>query len=129
MSTSVTSVTADTSAAPVSPAFVRTADAAWDPMAPGVRRQILGHGPDLMMVRVDFEQGGVGAMHQHPHRQVSYVASGRFAVTVDGEQQELGPGDCFFAVGDVPHAVVALEAGTLIDAFTPTRAEFLAARG
>ena len=110
----------------INDAFVRSAEARWEPAAEGVRRQILGHGPDLMMVRVDFDAGAVGALHHHPHRQVSYVASGRFDVTVDGRHEELGPGDCFFAASDRPHAVVAKEAGTLIDVFTPMRAEFLA---
>jgi quercetin dioxygenase-like cupin family protein len=78
-----------------------------------------------MMVRVEFERGAVGALHHHPHRQVSYVASGRFEVTVDDERTELGPGDCFFVRADRVHGVVAREAGTLIDVFTPAREEFV----
>ena len=108
-----------------SPAFVHARDAAWQPMAPGVRRQILGYGPDLMLVRVEFEQGGVGALHHHPHRQATYVASGRFEVTVGGETRVLEAGDSFFAQADVEHGVRALEAGTLVDTFTPARADFL----
>ena len=34
-------------------------------------------------------------------------------------------GDSFYAPGDVPHGVRAIEAGTLIDVFTPIRDEFL----
>ncbi|HEV7994162.1 MAG TPA: cupin domain-containing protein [Gemmatimonadaceae bacterium] len=107
--------------------FITTADAPWQPTEPGVRRQILGHGPDLMMVRVEFEKGAVGALHHHPHRQVSYVAAGRFEVTVDGARSELAVGDCFFVRADQVHGVLAMEAGTLIDVFTPTREEFLRA--
>ena len=88
-------------------------------------RQILGHGPDLMMVRVDFEAGAGGAVHHHPHRQVTYVATGTFEITVGDERQTLGAGDCFFAQADVPHGVRALEAGTLVDVFTPRRDDFL----
>lgn len=106
-------------------AFVRSAELTWDAMADGVRRQILGHGPDLMMVRVDFAKGAVGAVHQHPHRQVTYVAAGAFEATVDGETRRLGPGDCFYVSADLPHGVVALDAGTLIDVFTPAREDFL----
>ena len=107
--------------------FIRSSDAPWQTTNDaGVRRQILGHGPDLMMVRVEFDQGAVGALHHHPHRQVAYVVSGRFEVTVDGERTELGPGDCFFIGADLVHGVVAREAGTLIDVFTPARADFLA---
>jgi quercetin dioxygenase-like cupin family protein len=74
---------------------------------------------------VDFEAGAVGALHHHPHRQASYVAAGRFEVTIDGERSELGTGDCFFVTADRVHGVVAKEAGTLIDVFTPAREDFL----
>lgn len=113
--------------APADSAFVASADVAWTTVGAGVRRQILGHGPDLMLVRVEFERDAVGAVHHHPHRQVTYVAAGRFAVQVGDARRELGPGDSFFAVAEVPHGVVALEAGTLIDVFTPAREDFLAA--
>jgi quercetin dioxygenase-like cupin family protein len=112
----------------MSDAFVRTSTVPWQPTEPGVRRQILGHGPDLMMVRVDFEPGAVGAMHHHPHRQVSYVSAGSFEVTIDGERTVLSIGDCFFVATDLPHGVRALEGGTLIDVFTPAREDFLAPR-
>ena len=113
----------------MSDTFARSADTPWSATNDlGVRRQILGHGPDLMLVRVEFDAGAVGALHHHPHRQVSYVAAGRFEVTVDGERAELGPGDCFFVTADRVHGVKAREAGTLIDVFTPAREDFLDAR-
>lgn len=113
----------------MSDTFVRGSVTTWDTTNDvGVRRQILGHGPDLMLVRVQFERGAVAALHHHPHRQASYVETGRFEVTVDDERTELGPGDCFFVTADRVHGVVAREAGTLIDAFTPAREEFLEGR-
>lgn len=78
-----------------------------------------------MLVRVDFERGAVGSMHHHAHRQVTWVAGGRFRATVGDETRELEIGDSFLAERDVPHGVVALEAGTLIDVFTPMREDFL----
>jgi quercetin dioxygenase-like cupin family protein len=109
----------------MSDAFVRSIATPWQTTEPGVRRQVLGYGPDLMMVRVEFEQGATGALHHHPHRQVSYVAAGRFEVIVDGERAELAAGDCFFVDAERVHGVIAREAGTLVDVFTPARAEFL----
>src|SRR5438045_3985811 len=105
--------------------FVRTADADWTAVGDGIRRQILSHGPDLMMVRVEFVKGAIGALHSHPHRQVTYVARGSFAVTIDGRREVLGAGDCFYVAADVEHGVEALEAGALIDAFTPARQDFI----
>ena len=105
--------------------FTKAADAPWQRMAEGVRRQVLGHGTDLMIVRVEFEANAVGAVHHHPHRQATYVANGRFEVTVGEDRTELVAGDSFYAPGDVPHGVRAIETGTLIDVFTPIREEFL----
>jgi quercetin dioxygenase-like cupin family protein len=108
--------------------FVRSADVSWDVMDTGVRRQVLAHGPDLMLVRVEFERGAIGKLHHHLHRQATYVAAGRFEVTIGEETTTLAAGDSFFAAADVPHGVRALEPGTLIDCFTPAREDFLRAR-
>jgi quercetin dioxygenase-like cupin family protein len=105
--------------------FVRSADTAWDITGDGVRRQVLGHGTELMIVRVEFVAGAVGALHHHPHRQATYVADGRFDVTVGNETSVLVAGDCFYAAADEVHGVRALEDGALIDVFTPVRKDFL----
>ena len=78
-----------------------------------------------MLVRVRFDAGAVGAIHQHPHRQATYVAEGSFEVNVGDARATLREGDTFFAAADVPHGVKALEKGMLIDCFTPARADFL----
>ena len=77
------------------------------------------------MVSVEFDAGAVGSMHKHPHRQVTYVASGAFRVTIDGTESVVRAGDSFFVQGDLVHGVMALEAGTLVDVFTPAREDFL----
>ena len=110
------------------PPFCRNAETAWEVVGDGVRRQVLGHGTDLMIVRVEFQSDAVGALHHHPHRQATYVAAGRFEVTVGNDRTELLAGDCFYAPSDVPHGVRALEDGVLIDVFTPIREDFLAPR-
>jgi quercetin dioxygenase-like cupin family protein len=105
--------------------FQHEADYAWEPTEPGVKRKIMAYGDDLMVVRVVFETGAVGKAHTHPHRQASYVESGVFDVTIDGRTERLVAGDTFFVPSGLVHGVVAIEAGQLIDSFTPMRAEFL----
>jgi quercetin dioxygenase-like cupin family protein len=97
----------------------------WESTAPGVKRQILAVGTDLMLVRVDFEAGAVGAVHHHPHRQATYVAAGSFDITVGDQTSRLTAGDSFVAAADVRHGVAAIEKGTLVDCFTPIREDFL----
>lgn len=107
------------------PSFVAADQAAWQTMAPGVRRQILAYGPDLMLVRVAFEAGGVGAIHQHPHAQISYVESGEFIYTIGDEVQTLSAGASCYVPGNTSHGVVCQAAGVLLDSFTPRRDDFL----
>ena len=110
---------------PASDFFIKSDEAPWESGDEGITRQILGHDLHLMLVRVRFEPGAVGATHNHPHRQVSYVESGSFAVEIDGEKEVLRAGDCFFVPPDAMHGAVALEEGCLIDVFTPARESFL----
>lgn len=90
-----------------------------------MRRKILGYSPEMMMVRVEFDRGAVGAVHTHPHRQVTYVASGKFEVEIDGRKNRLSAGDSFIVEPEITHGVTALEDGCLIDVFTPARKDFL----
>jgi quercetin dioxygenase-like cupin family protein len=106
--------------------FVESTNQVWQTVGDGVQRQILGHDPHLMMVCVKFNKGSIGPIHRHPHRQVTFVESGSFEVHIGSEKKILKKGDCFFAPSDVDHGVVAMEAGTLVDVFTPTREDFLA---
>lgn len=106
-------------------AFTSSANIAWEIVGEGVQRKILGYDDEIMMVVVQFEKGAIGSLHHHVHRQVSYVESGKFEVTIDGSKRILQKGDCFFVAPDMVHGVVALEEGSLIDIFTPARQDFI----
>ena len=86
---------------------------------------ILAYGRDAMCVENTFETGGVGAMHCHPHTQITYVVSGRFRFTIGDETREVGPGDTLLKQDGVMHGCVCLEAGILLDFFTPMREDFV----
>lgn len=110
-----------------SEAFVSTADIDKEDLGGGIKRKILGYGPDLMIVRVWFDQGAVGEVHAHRHSQSTYVESGSFEVFVDGEKKVLGAGDSFYVAPHLDHGAVCLEQGVLIDTFSPAREDFLGA--
>ena len=97
----------------------------WENPGPGIRRQIMAYDGQLMMVKVDFEKGAVGTMHEHYHSQATYVASGKFELTIGGEKRILEAGDGYYVAPDELHGCVCLEAGILIDTFSPVRADFL----
>ena len=91
----------------------------------GVSRRVLSYTEDMMVVQVSFETGGVGTAHTHPHVQSTYVASGRFVYSVGETEYTLGPGDSVVVEPNELHGTLCLEAGTLIDVFTPMRKDFL----
>lgn len=105
--------------------FIANADLEWQQMDKGVRRKIMSYDDRLMLVKVAFEKGGVGALHQHPHTQISHVESGAFEVEIGGEKKVLNAGDAFYIPPNVIHGAVCLEAGVLIDVFSPMREDFV----
>lgn len=105
--------------------FVCSDSLEFDELGGGVKRKILAYGDDLMQVEVHFEKGAIGAMHSHPHTQLTYVLSGVFEFTIDGEKKVVRSGDTLFKLPGIPHGCVCLEAGVLLDTFTPHRADFL----
>ena len=64
----------------------------WEPAGEGVVRQIMGYDGQLMIVKVKFTKGSVGMMHKHYHSQATYVASGKFELTIGDEKKVLGAG-------------------------------------
>ena len=105
--------------------FIAGNDVEWQTMAPGVKRKIMAYDDRLMLVRVEFEKGGVGTLHDHPHTQITHVESGVFEVEISGEKQVLKPGDVFYVPPHAIHGAVCLEAGILIDVFSPMREDFI----
>jgi quercetin dioxygenase-like cupin family protein len=105
--------------------YVHSHETAVEEVSPGIRRQILGHDSNLMLVRVQFAAGAVSYTHSHPHQQITYVEAGRFEVSIGDDMQVLSRGDCFILPSDIPHGAKCLEAGVLIDSFSPAREDFL----
>lgn len=108
--------------------FIENESISWEQMDTGVKRKIMGWDDNLMMVKVDFEKGGVGTVHQHYHSQITHIESGVFEVEIDGIKKVLSAGDGFYIPPNVLHGAVCLEAGVLIDVFSPMREEFVAGK-
>jgi quercetin dioxygenase-like cupin family protein len=97
----------------------------WETVDAKIKRKIMSYNEDLMLVKVAFEKGGIGATHKHSHLQISYVASGVFEITVGDEMKTLKEGDVYFIPSDLLHGAVCLEDGILIDVFNPMREDFV----
>jgi len=92
---------------------------------PGVKRQVLAESKEMMVVAFRFTEGAQGNLHNHPHVQSTYVKSGKFRFSLNGEEFEVSANDSFVIPSGAEHGCVCLEAGELIDCFTPRRDDFL----
>lgn len=105
--------------------FVHISDLEWEQVAVGVKRKIMSYDKDMMMVRVSFETGGIGAIHRHPHVQMTTVESGVFEIEIDGVKKILKSGDVFYVHSNLWHGAVCVEKGVLLDMFSPMREDFV----
>ncbi len=78
-----------------------------------------------MVVEISFEKGGIGAIHSHEHEQVAYVKSGIFEFTIGEAVRTIKEGDSLYIEPNTLHGAKAIEAGVIVDVFTPMREDFL----
>ena len=91
----------------------------------GVEKKILAYADELMCVENHFRKGAVGALHSHPHTQITYVVSGTFEFSIGGVKKVVTQGDTLLKQNGVEHGCVCLEDGVLLDIFTPMRQDFV----
>ena len=105
--------------------FTTPADMEWIELGGGSRRKIRSYNEEIMLVEVDFDEGGVGKDHSHPHAQITYVLSGEFTYHIEGEARTMRPGDCIAVEGGKVHGLTCLKAGVVLDVFSPMREDFV----
>lgn len=105
--------------------FVYTQKIPFEDLGNGVKRKILAYSENIMAVEVHFEQGAIGPLHSHPHEQLTYVLSGKFEFTIGDETRIVETGDVLYKKPNIVHGCKALEAGVLLDSFTPMREDFI----
>jgi quercetin dioxygenase-like cupin family protein len=93
--------------------------------AEGVERRIKSYTDELMVVENVFQKGAVGSLHSHPHTQITYVVSGKFEFNIGGEKRIVTAGDTMLKKNGIEHGCVCLEAGILLDIFSPMREDFV----
>ena len=105
--------------------FIYNNEIGWETTGPGMKRKIMSFDERLMVVKVDFEKGAIGSLHKHHHTQITHVESGTFEVEINAEKKILKGGDAFYIPPHIMHGAVCLEAGVLIDVFSPMREDFV----
>lgn len=97
----------------------------WSPAEPGVTRKLVARGKDLMAMQVRFEAGAAGYRHSHPHEQLTLVLSGSFRFILGHTRHVIKTGESLSIPSNVEHEALALEAGELLDMFTPVREDLV----
>lgn len=91
----------------------------------GVSLDSLATGEKTMVTKMNYVVGNYATTHTHLHEQCGYVISGKYRMVVDGQEYELTAGDSYAIPGNVPHSFAVLEAGEVVDVFTPIREDYL----
>ncbi len=108
--------------------FFKADEGVFEPVNDLVKRKIIACGGDMMIVEVHFQKGGIGAMHEHFHEQVTYCIKGKLEFTVGDQTTIIEAGDSVYMPPDLIHGAKVLEEAILLDIFAPQREDFLAQR-
>lgn len=91
----------------------------------GVHLDTLAIGENSMVTKMNYVVGNYAAEHAHPQEQCGYVVSGKYLMTVENHEFILEAGDSYAIPCNMPHSFRVLEAGEVIDVFTPHRKDYL----
>ena len=91
----------------------------------GVQLQVLASGPKSMVCKMLYKKTDSVPAHMHPNEKSGYVISGKYRLKFGQYDQILVPGDSYAIPENVEHSFEILEAGEVIDVFTPIRQDYL----
>src|SRR5260370_14182044 len=93
-------------------------------VTPLVTRQAI-HTSRMTLLKLRLKKGAVLPMHQHPHEQITMMASGLVRVALDGDDVLLRSGDVLLIPSNATHLLEALEDSVGTDVFTPPREDLM----
>ncbi|MCI0351624.1 MAG: cupin domain-containing protein [Acidobacteriales bacterium] len=96
-----------------------------EPMTPLLLRQYVSC-ERITVARVQLKKGAVVARHSHEHEQVTCVLAGSLTLRFPDCEVTLRPGELLCIPGNLPHEAEAPEDCTVMDIFSPPRADWTA---
>jgi len=91
----------------------------------GVDFVVLAHGPETMVTKMLYKQSDHVPFHKHPNEQSGYVISGEYRIVFGKNDQVIGPGDSYSIPRDTDHRIEIIEAGEVVDCFSPPRKDYM----
>ena len=91
----------------------------------GVTFEVLAVGEKTMVTKMIYKVGDKVPLHSHPNEQSGYVISGKYRIKYQHINEILIPGDSYSIPENIEHAMEVIEAGEVIDTFSPPRQNYL----
>jgi quercetin dioxygenase-like cupin family protein len=91
----------------------------------GVNFVVLACGKDSMITKMLYKAEDRVPVHKHPNEQSGYVISGKYRLRFGEFDQEIVPGDSYSIPKNVEHSIEIIEAGEVLDCFSPPRQDYL----
>lgn len=91
----------------------------------GVNFIVLSHGEKSMVTKMLYRSTDNVPMHSHPNEQSGYIVSGKYRLRFNEYDQILESGDSYTIPANVEHSLEIIDAGEVVDVFTPPREDYL----
>ena len=91
----------------------------------GVDFEVLAIGKESMVTKMLYKESDSVPFHKHPNEQNGYIITGRYKLTFDKKEYILTNGDSYSIPANMEHSMEIIEAGEVIDIFTPVRQDYL----
>ncbi len=91
----------------------------------GVDFVVLAIGKDTMIAKMLYKSTDFVPFHKHPNEQSGYVISGKYKLKFGEVEYSLTEGDTYSIPADVEHSIEIIEAGEVVDIFSPIRQDYL----
>lgn len=87
--------------------------------------EVLAIGKESMVTKMLYKKSDSVPFHKHPNEQNGYVITGQYKLRYDQKEYILAKGDSYSIPANMEHAMEIIEAGEVIDVFTPVRQDYL----
>ena len=91
----------------------------------GVDFVVLSHGRESMITKMQYKSEDNVPIHKHPNEQSGYVISGKYRIKFNNNDQIIEKGDSYTIPRDTLHSIEIIEAGEILDCFSPPRQDYL----
>lgn len=86
---------------------------------------VLSIGKKTMVTKMNYKQGDEVPFHSHPNEQSGYIISGKHKIIFQDSNEILNAGDSYSIPENIFHSWKVIEAGEVIDIFSPIREDYL----